>query len=442
MKKIFRTAAILLMGLGMMTTFTACHSGSDTTPESTPVVEPGDNDGLVDSDQNYEVLATTNVDPRTATITFDGVVITPQNVTGPDANGNYTFTYSTNIPVDGNVTSHQLAISDPNFIAQQSTVIFGDNPTVTPVIQLSKASTPVDLTVDANGTTATATTIESDEQDVDGNAVAEMEIPAGTTITNSDNQPNDGQNFSITAYVPSTGPDATVENLISKLDENTPASELPSESNPVKLENPVMAVHCTPDGVSFATPITIRLAIPGAKSGFKFICTNNNDETPVKLQDGKAVITVEHFSDWVFSAITEITAVDVERDALKEGSYSNTSASNVKISVSYNKKVGNKIITDLSAFDADAQELIRTYLQTQLGSLTPTTQAKSTNITVHGNERADYLVRQTYKDVTYRFINEVSSKSIDVVVRRYCAVRNVINRTGITPTPVHGGGSN
>lgn len=444
MKKLFRAAAVLMIGLSTSAMFTACHSGSsDTTPSPTPVVvEEGDNGGLVDSDQNYEIVAVSNVRPTT--VWFNGQDVTSNcRITGPDANGNYTIVYTTNVPMGSNPANGTLQIAAAGYLPQTAELVFGDESAITPLFSLVKASTAQDITVDNAGTTQGDAVVESDEQDEDGNAVATMEVPNGTTTNNADGSAGDGVGFSITAYVPPTQTDANVEKILNAIDENTAEADKPSEAKPVDLQNPVMAVRCTPDGMVFKNnPVTIRLAIPGAKSDFKFICTNNGEQTPVRLQDGKAVITVEHFSDWVFDAVTEITKVQVEKDDLKAGSYTNRASSNVKVPVSYNKKSGNQIISNLSSLSADERNLIETFLKVHLGVLTPVTQAKTANITVHGLERATYAIRQTYKDVTYRFVKEGTAQSIDVVVRRYGAVRNYIERVAVSPIDEHNGGSN
>ena len=444
MKKILRAAAVFMVGLSVSAMFTACHSGSsDSTPSPTPVVvEPGDNGGLVDNEQYYELIAVTNVRPTA--VYYNGQNVTSSaTITGPDANGNYVTTYTTNVAIGSNAPVGTLTIDAAGYLSQTSNIVFGEYSAITCMFEFVKASTTQDLTVDASGVVQGNAVVESDDQDEDGNAVATMEVPNGTETNNEDGTAGDGTGYSITAYVPPTQTDENVEKIINAIDENTAEADKPTEENPVDLSNPVMAVRCTPDGIVFKNnPVTIRLAIPGAKSGFKFVCTNNGEETPVSLQDGKAVITVEHFSDWVFDAVTEITKVLVEKDGLKAGSYTNRSASNVRVPVSYNKKAGNEIITDLSKFTADERKLIETFLKVHLGSITPVLQAKTANITVHGYERADYAIRQTYKDVTYRFVKEGTLQSIDVVVRRYSSVRNYVTRVAVSPTSTHTGGSN
>lgn len=442
MKKFFRAAAVFMVGLGVSAMFTACHSGSDSPSVNPVVIEEGDNGGLVSNEQYYEIVAVSNVRPTR--VLYNGQDVTANaTISGPDANGNYTVTYRTNVPVDGNASTGALTLEATGYLAQTANIVFGDITTITPLFELVQTSAAQDLTVDTNGVTQGSTTIESDQQDEDGNAVAEMDVPTGTTLVNGDNTPGNGIGFSITAYVPPTQTDENVEKIVNAIDENTPESQKPSEAAPVELQNPVMAVRCTPDGMIFRNnPVTIRLAIPGAKSGFKYVCTNNGEATDVSLQDGKAVITVEHFSDWVFDAITEITKVQVEKDQLAQGSYTNTNASNRTVPVNYNKKSGNEILTDLSTLDPDAAALIETFLKVHLGVLSPISVPKTANITVHGNERANYILRQTYKDVTYRFVREAGYESIDVVVRRYGAVRNYVTRVAVSPVPEHNGGSN
>jgi len=266
-------------------------------------------------------------------VTFNGITYGSSDIKGPDANGDFYIEVSS--AKDGNLSVEYGSA----FFTETVPVKFGDNEVVElniPAVKKSSNTQSLAALGGAAGSVTNDTENQSEDQmngELDG-VQAQIDIPAGLTLMNANGGAYTGSDdFSITVYTPAQSPESE-----STFTENK------------SFDCAVLAVHCTPDGALFSTPVDIKVQIPEV-SGYniKLINSANKSETRAITAIGGDwyQASIPHFSSWIYSLNAKITSITSELVEIASGQYEVSKGSRTEIP--YTKDYGYELIGTVPA---------------------------------------------------------------------------------------------
>ncbi len=342
MKKFFNNAAILTFGFGLAMALTACHKGdSDEVPQPTPVQE-------VEAVQSRILVVQTNV---AANVTYNGK-------SGSKSGNVYTFS---NADQSGNLI---VKPTNANYKSQELNIAFGDESSKYIDVTLYTAAT----NPEKKNVGATITVNNSNANQAETGVNAEISAPI-------DAVEGDGKDFSIVVFTPASG-DAKADDL--------KKGDMVSE--------PVLAVDCEPDGVTFANAKpTVKVNIPGvnpfklqmrhAKSGDVLTPTINGDDVTA---------TIPHFSPWTYELVADVIEVEEETRTISVPDIVVNAGRN---SVSYTRTLGYET--------NETATLINNYLKNLFG-IKARNLKNSLTFTANQKSLAHFTVTQKVKKMTFK----------------------------------------
>jgi len=426
MKKFLKSAAILMFGFGVAATFTACHSGSSESTPETPTEQIVEEDALEDD----ATVTTKTVIIRTipgATVTYGTQVVVA------DENGIATLnapkdatSIVVNIAKNGYTTQNNVTIDlDANGIAKSSVTLrpTADNSATKQETTAVETTNNEGQTVAQGGEDGQGVVVTNDETNQNDNATAAGEqaeasftIPTGTVIDKSD-VADQNQAYSITVVDTETEAQVgseDVDALTAKKNENVQANPL--------------ALSCTPDGIKFATPITIKVKVPGA-AGYELDLV---DESGVSAQNvktdpvtGELTAEVSHFSVWdIVLKARLVSSVEVAEEVVGSGTVSANRATTLR----YGRIYG-------FSSTEDSKSITSKFLKSYFGS-TKTSLTKTGRYTA-AFDGAYTVIQKRY---TVTFQSTISNATFQATVWGTPQIKVTPNAQPVTPT--HSGGSN
>ena len=260
MNKLFTKGLILVFGLGVAATFTACHTGEDVP---TVVV-----DNVVI--ENARTLVVRSNVPATFTVGAQTQANTTEATFNPGVTGTVT------VSATGR-TSKTIAFD------------FADGSYLEYEVELESVGTEVDQAEAEAGTTT-----------VDNSGANEEETGVTASMNFDNNQTNTGTlgKYSITVVTPTD-----INSTIEKIEQTK------------KVEEPVLALDCKPNGANFAgNPIKVNAKVPGS-DGYNLACAfKNNGDTPASFERNgdNLTIGIQHFSIWNIVLKADLVSVDTK----------------------------------------------------------------------------------------------------------------------------------
>lgn len=351
MKNLIRNLAFCALVAG---TFTACHKGE------------------------YE-------DPSTTPVTVNGVVYTSLNKLVVRSNTAATFTLGTETKTGTEATFEtNLATGTVNVTATGKRAV-ALNFDFNGGSYLEKSVTLV-----TEGTSVPAATAEAagaaDVENGDTNAAENDGVTASFNVGGNTNTGTTGD-YSVTVFAP-TDVDQDADDL----------------NNGTAVKERVLSLDCQPDGAQFASPITVKVNIPGS-SELNVGCFDEDGVEAASAQAGDQLsVTLNHFSIWdiiikatCLSVTTEKKEIKVEGDASKgsltykfDYGFETEDASNVLI---------NKYLTKLFGVAKKAVEKNITFTAVEGGTASLTVSQVVTTYTFKSSGK-------TFKAVVYGKVTE------------------------------------
>jgi hypothetical protein len=323
-----------------------------------------------------------------ATFTFDG-----QTKTGTQAEFNTKA-------VEG-----VLTVSAEGYIAQESTVNFGDNSVVSLEINLMEKASNEVAQESAKGTTVYSAANS-------WGVVAGIEVPAEVAINGSN------KSFSIATFERANAIDA---------------SKLAVDD---ELSGSVLSFDLEPKGASFSRPVSLTAAIPaGFDTDFEFVATNGEETVPVKVEGGLLKADVNRFSarPWAFNLIGRVIKVVDGREFTHRVAPFNPTlrpgASVVRIPVRYGFEPYG--MYSVERFINDTFRIMGNFLRSLFGTPT-TTSYKEVEFEIPGRGTLSFDIYHHYKLIT------ILSNGRPFVIKVYFGLPEIDN---IQWTPDHSGGA-
>ncbi|MBR1932887.1 MAG: hypothetical protein IJ841_04285 [Prevotella sp.] len=373
MKKFMKSAAILSLGFGLAMTFTACHnSDGESAPSG---IEYTTANGLPQVSKT--LIVNTNVN---ATIKY-----------GSQSSANvktYTFT--------GVSDKQTLTVSAPGYVTETFVVNFLDEDTKELNVYLHKPASG-SAVAQAIGQELTVTNESGEVYN------ATMTVPAQTAFL------GDGSPWSIIVFTPQ-------------------ATNSPVLAKGATVSEPVVAISCTPENVTFTDPVTVKLNIPKTE-GLKLDVKNGNESlnpANIKRDADNLTLLIPHFSEWdiiLGATVTNITdePVEVFKDTREVG--------NGRVRVSYQRQVGYTM-------QGEEIPLVTKYLNKMFtGTAHPISATYSFNPPIAGT--ATIVLSQSKKTVTF----ESGEKTFVATIYGAVSPKVTIVPNGQPVQPDHSGGS-
>lgn len=315
MKKVFKSAALLTIGLVVANGFTSCAIHDNKGDEETVVIEN------VVLEVSRDLVITTNVNAQ--------VTVGSETQTGTE------LTFS-NVNAKGTITLKADGRQDKEVAYDFGT----DN-----ALALDITLDALPLTVDQDKAESGEVVVTNSEENVEDTNVDISIDFNGATNTNDavSDQP-----YSINVIIPEADEDEpTIEEIEEEYAQN--AEEQGEENAEVELEHAPLALDCQPSGAHFDTPITLNFELEQSEGLELAVVHDETGEEAVVSRDGDNVsVQVDHFSIWTIILKAIVTDIEetVETQTIQASGETGVIKYTVKSGYERGKNIKAKSIID------------------------------------------------------------------------------------------------
>lgn len=406
MKKFFTKAAILAFGFGVAMSLTACHSGEGESYDGTPQEEGA-----------------------TSAVTVKKLTVNVVNAKGEAVRGNIAY----GLQAKANATTATFQGEDLPNAKLTVTAAQSGYEDATPIDVKFDETNPVkEITVtlpkkSANQYAQTPGTVLNGTNDTENqtdnaingqNTVVNLEIPANTGA-NGDGNVGVAGDYSIVVFQPAQGESEDI-----KADQSEP------------VEEDVLGIKCNPDGAQFGTenPAKVTVNLPGSSElDVKLVNSENRSETAVinwPNNNDDIAANLTHFSSWLFVVTAKVQSVTYEEINLTTVNKAVTAGT--RTNIEYTRKLGFE-----PAAGFNKTSLVGRYILGLFGVQGRDIKA-TYRFTPTASGRAELVVKQQVKNITFVSTNSLTKKSQSFTVRVYGAVVPSVTVFPMT----HSGGTN